>query len=97
MNDLKAYGFVVLGVAVAVLLPILAAYVRREFPPTGTTGVPPWLKRYGVLLVFSLVVGLVSLAIWKSQNPQVVPHWFTSLLIGFGWESALEKLFHPRP
>jgi hypothetical protein len=97
MSDLTAYLFVVLGVFVAVLLPVLSAYIRKEFPATGAIGLPPWLKRYLLLFVFSLVVGLVSLAIWKSLNPQGELHWFTALLIGFGWESALEKFLHPKP
>lgn len=97
MSDLQAYLFVVLGVVVAVLMPVLSARIRKEFPPTGAIGVPPWLKRYLLLFFFGLVVGVVSLAIWKSQNPQGVLHWFTALLIGFGSESALEKFLHPIP
>src|SRR5690242_5599174 len=97
MSDFQAYLFVVLGVAAAVLMPVLSALIRSEFPPTGAGALPPWVKRYLALFVFSLVVGLVSLAIWRSVNPQGELHWFTALLIGFGWESALEKFLHPKP
>jgi hypothetical protein len=97
MSDFTAYWFVVLGVIVAVLLPVLSALIRKEFPSTAAVGIPPWLKRYALLFFFSLVVGLLSLAIWKSQNPQGELHWFTALLIGFAWESALEKFLRPKP
>jgi hypothetical protein len=97
MSDLIAYLFVVSGVAVAVLMPVLAAKIRKEFPPTGAIGLPPWLKRYLLLLVFSLIVGVASLAIWKSLNPHGELPWFTAFLVGFGWESALEKFLHPKP
>jgi hypothetical protein len=97
MSDLVAYVWVVAGVIVAVVLPVLAAYIRKEFPPTAAIGMPPWLKRYLLLFVFSVIVALVSLAIWRGQNPDGHLHWFTAFTIGFGWESALEKFLHPKP
>ena len=95
MSDLAAYMWVVLGVIVAVILPVLAAYIKKQFP-TLETGLPPWLKRYLALLIFSMIVALVSLAIWKGQNPTAQLSWFTAFLIGFGWESAIEKFLGPR-
>jgi hypothetical protein len=97
MSDLAAYMYIVLGVLVAVLLPVLSAYIRAEFPSIEGVGLPPWLKRYLLLFVFSLIVAVVSLALWESQNPTTELHWFTAFLIGFGWESALEKFLHPKP
>jgi|ERR1700723_559467 len=97
MNDAMSYIWIVIGVIVAVVLPVLAAYIRKEFPPTAAIGIPPWMKRYLVLFIFSLVVGLVSLALWKNQHPTDQLSWFTAFLVGFGWESALEKFLHPKP
>jgi hypothetical protein len=97
MSDFTAYFYVVCGVVVAVILPVLMAYVRKEFPPIAGVTIPPWLKRYAALLVFSAIVSVVSLAIWRSQNPAGELHWFTAFLLGFGWESALEKFAHPKP
>jgi hypothetical protein len=94
LSDLGAYMWVVLGVIVAVILPVLAAYIKKQFPTT-KADLPPWLKRYGALLIFSMIVALVSLAIWKGQNPTTHPTWFTAFLIGFGWESAIEKFLNP--
>ncbi|HEY2955744.1 MAG TPA: hypothetical protein VGK89_10900 [Candidatus Eisenbacteria bacterium] len=59
--------------------------------------IPPWVRRYLLLLLFSSIVALVSLAIWRGQNPQGAIPWFTAFLVGFGWESALEKFFRPKP
>jgi hypothetical protein len=42
-----------------------------------------------------MIVALVSLAIWKGQNPTAQLNWFTAFLIGFGWESAIEKFLNP--
>jgi branched-subunit amino acid transport protein len=99
MSDPLAYVWIVVGVIVAVLLPILADYIRRTFPPSAaeSVGIPPWLKRYLLLFVFSLVVALVSLALWKTQHPSDSLQWFTAFMIGFGWESALEKFMRPTP
>ena len=32
MSDIGAYLWIVLGVIVAVILPLLAAYIKKEFP-----------------------------------------------------------------
>lgn len=96
MNDLWAYLFVAAGVAAAVLLPFLAEKVRKEFPPTAGIGIPLWAKRFLLLFAFSLVTALVALAIWRAQNPGGELHWFTAFLIGFGWESAVEKFLRPK-
>lgn len=97
MNDFTAYMYIVLGVVVAVVLPILAAAIRKEFPVVQGIGFPPWLRRYMLLFVFSLVVAIASLAVWRSQNPNAHLQWYSAFMIGFGWESALEKFLHPKP
>jgi hypothetical protein len=98
MTDLNAYAWIVLGVIVAVVLPVVSAYVRREFPATqGGFALPPWVIRYLLLLLFGLIAGLAAFAIWRSANPDTQLHWFTAFLIGFGAESTLEKFLHPTP
>lgn len=52
-----------LGVLVAVVWPVLRGYVTKEFKPLAAPGLPPWLKRYGALFLFSLITGLIALAI----------------------------------
>jgi hypothetical protein len=89
--DWQAFPYVVAGVIVAVVLPVIMGFIRREFPPTaGAT--PPWVKKYGGLLLFALLTGLVVLAAYRSQHPTGAIPWFTAFLLGFAWESTLEKL-----
>ncbi len=97
MSDLGAYFCVVAGVVVAVILPSMKAYIGEEFPQVAGPRIPPWVKRYIVLGVFGLIVGGLSLAIWKSMNRTEELSWFTAFLLGFGWESALEKFWRPKP
>ena len=96
MTDLQAYGWVVIGVVLAVVFPVVRAYIIKEFPPVAG-GLPPWLKRYLALLFFGLIAGVITLAIWKSQNPSAPIAWYTAFLIGFGWQSAIDMFFRPRP
>jgi hypothetical protein len=93
---LSAYLAISFGVVVAIIYPLLRAYVTNEFPP-GTAGKwPPWVLRYGGLLLFSLITGLIALAVWDSANPDASPPAFlAAFLIGFGWEATVEKLLKP--
>jgi hypothetical protein len=91
MTEANAYIWVVIGVIVAVIFPVLRGFIRGAFPPTAAVGVPPWVKKYGALLIFSLIAALICLAIWKQGNPTLTLEWYTAFLLGFGWESAIEK------
>jgi len=95
MSDIFAFVWVAVGASVAVIFPVLRAYVKEEFPKTADVGIPPWLKRYIGLFAFSLITALICLALWKSQYPTNELHWFTAFLLGFGWESAVEKIGRP--
>lgn len=95
MGDPQSYLWVSLGVMVSVIFPVLAGFIKREFPPTGAVGLPPWLKRYGGLLIFSLITSLIALAIFRATHPSDVLEWYTAFLIGFAWESAIEKFLKP--
>ncbi|MBC8164375.1 MAG: hypothetical protein H7Y20_00735 [Bryobacteraceae bacterium] len=92
--DLGILLWTVGGVVAAVVLPILAATVRRDFPAQIVPGMPPWLRKYLTLLVFSVIAAVVSLAAWMAAAPDPKPEiaWYTAFLIGFGWEAAIEKL-----
>ena len=97
MNDSAAFFWVALGVLIAVILPVLSGFILKEFGPTAAVGLPPWVKKYGALLLFSLITALPAFAFYRSTNPDVVLTWYTAFLIGFGWESALEKLTKKAP
>jgi hypothetical protein len=96
MSDLLAYLWISLGVAAAVVLPFFAELVRKEFPTTAGPVIPPWVKSFGILFLFSLVTGLVALALWRNQNPAAELHPFSAFAIGFGWESFVEKIGRPK-
>jgi hypothetical protein len=92
MSDSMNFLWISCGVIVAVIFPVLSGFMRSEFPPTGSVSVlPPWVKKYGALLLFSLVTSVVCLAIWRSTHPDSHMEWFTAFLLGFGWESTIEK------
>jgi hypothetical protein len=95
--DATTYLMVVLGVAVSVVLPVLVGLVRQEFPSTAGIGLPLWVRKYTILLVFSALTGLVVLAFYASSNPTVRLGWDGAFLLGFGWESAIEKLTKKSP
>jgi hypothetical protein len=92
MNDRSPFWWVSCGVAVAVIFPVLSGFVHGGFRPTAAIGLPPWVKKYGALLLFSLITALICLAGWRSTHPNDTLPWFTAFLLGFGWESAIEKL-----
>lgn len=90
MTDAQSYLFVSLGILIAVVLPVLVRFIKQQFPPNDRA-LPPWAKKYGGLLLFSLVTALPCLAIWKAQNPGGHLSWPGAFVLGFGWESLIEK------
>jgi hypothetical protein len=99
MSDIQAYLWVAVGVFVAVIFPVLSGFIRQEFPAhaPGQFQLPRWFKKYGGLLLFSLITSLICLAIWKSGHQDSTIDWFTAFLLGFGWESAVEKFTKKAP
>jgi hypothetical protein len=96
MSDVAGFLWVVLGVSVAVLFPVVRGFIKKEFPPTaGSAGLPPGVRRYGGLLLFSVVTGLVVFAIYKSQVSDEELAWHSAFLLGFGWEALIEKFLKP--
>jgi prepilin signal peptidase PulO-like enzyme (type II secretory pathway) len=82
------------GVASSVLLPVLAAKVREAFPHALAQGMPPWVKPYALLAVFSFVAATVSIIWWTDQHPEPLTAQ-RAFLIGFAWETISEKLTQP--
>jgi hypothetical protein len=54
-------------------------------------------KKYGALLLFSMLTSLIVLAAYRSSNPHSEISLFGALAMGFGWEASVEKLFTTRP
>jgi hypothetical protein len=93
--DWKAFGIIALGVIAGVIFPVLAAAVRRYFPPVAG-GIPPWLKRYAVLLLFGIVSAAILSAIWEAQHQGPMVDWFTAFLWGYSGQSTIDALARPR-
>ena len=95
LTDMQVYELVVAGVITAVVFPVLAAAVRKYFPQT-QGGVPPWIKKYFVLLVFGVITGVVVFAYFKHEHPGPVTAWYEPFLAGFSWQSTIDAIFRPR-
>src|SRR4051812_36414877 len=93
MDDLAAFLGIAAGVLVAVVYPVLKGYIQKEFVPTAALRLPPWVKRYAALFLFCLTTALVVLAVYRSTNPDTDISFWTALVMGFGWESSVEKVF----
>lgn len=92
MDDILAYIFISLGVVIAIVWPILKAKVQGAFALDAGNALPAWVRRYAILAAFALMTGLLLFAWWRSQHPTEKIMWYTALLLGFAWESTMEKL-----
>lgn len=87
MNYWTEVGYTSLGVALSVLMPFLAALVKRFWPGTQintTSDLVNALIPYLVLGAFSLVVGLLVAAAADFETPAL------ALLAGFAWDKTLQ-------
>jgi hypothetical protein len=96
-SDLKAYLGISAGVCIAVVYPVLKGYVLSQFPPTAAPGLPPWVKKYGALFLFSLLTAAIIFAVYRNQNPDTKISFLGALALGFGWEATIEKVFTTKP
>lgn len=94
MGDIAAYFYIGLGVFSAVLYPILVGLYKRKFPTTAK-GIPPWVTKYAVLLVFCAATAFFVLVIYRASHPDTQLSFYTAVMLGFGWESSVEKLYKP--
>jgi hypothetical protein len=96
--NVSGFVAVVLGVVVAVILPLLCDLVRRYFPTVGAGFWDNyhWAVRYIVLGGFSIVVGAIIYAQWRNGHPAGVLTGTDGFLLGFSGESAIEKMFRPK-
>lgn len=96
---LELYFAAAAGVAASILLPIMVGAVREQFKaaqPAARTSrwtrlirvVWPPLKKYMLLLCFSLVMALVIVAVLGKK----IQTWDVAFLAGYAWDSTLQKL-----
>jgi|SRR5882762_719197 len=98
LDDTTGFVAVVIGVVVAVILPLLCDLVRKYFPALGGGFWDKyhWVARYVVLGFFSVVVGAIIYAQWRNGHPTGVLKGTDGFLLGFSGESAIEKMFRPK-
>lgn len=89
-DDVVAYLEIALGVAIAIVLPPLRAFVVQKFKPDAAGGVD--LSKYAALLAFSLVTGLVVYVVYRQAQPAGEISFVAALAAGFTWEAFLEKV-----
>ena len=95
--DLVTYVWVVVGIIISVVLPVLSGLVRKEFPPTAGVGLPPWVRKYTILLLFAAVTGVIVLAGYGEANPDARLSTEGAIILGFSWEAFLEKFTKKSP
>jgi hypothetical protein len=93
MTEMQAYLWMSFGVLIAIIFPILRAAVAPKQMKM-VDGLPPWVRKYGLLLLFCAVTGVILLAGYLAAKPDALKDlkWFTAFLFGFSWESAIEKI-----
>lgn len=98
LSNISGFVAVILGVVVAVILPLLCDAVRKYFPAVGGGFWDNyrWAVRYIVLALFSIVVAGIIYAQWRNGHPSGVLTRTDGFLLGFSGESAIEKMFRPK-
>jgi len=96
-NGLSGFASVVVGVAVAVVLPLLFDKLRKYFPTVGSFKDNfAWITRYLVLAAASIVIGAILYAQWKNGHSGAVLNPNEGFLLGYSGESTIEKMFRPK-
>ena len=86
--DIITFIWIAVGVAISVILPVVAAFVRNAFRQKA--GAPYELKKYGALFLFSSLTAIIVLAIYRGSHPDPIP-WYTALVLGYTWDSTVQK------
>ena len=96
MGDVHFSTFVwaAIGVAASIMLPFLAALVRKEFPRPVAGGTPPWVRPYALLALFSILAAIACIMYYTNDHPGPITMQ-RAFLIGFAWETLFEKMAQP--
>jgi len=81
------YLFIVLGVLVSFLLPVLRKAIPNSTKKSFAARFGDEAKPYLIVLAFSLLVGFLMLA----ALPEAFD-WKTAILTGYAWDSTLQKI-----
>jgi len=89
VGDVTAFGAIALGVAISVVLPPLAQFVKSQFKPTAAA---IDLRNYLALGAFSLIVALLALVAYRIGHPDGEINFYLAVAIGYTWEATVEKI-----
>ena len=88
------YPYVVLGIVISVILPILRQSLPKPKPNERFAGqqfgerIWPIAEPYVYLNIASLVIGVLVVAF----SGESLADWKAALLLGFSWDSILQKM-----
>jgi hypothetical protein len=94
MTDIRAYSWIVIGVAVSFIIPVIIQSLR-PMPPgsksvSGMSRFWAIAKPYFLMAVASVLLAIVTLAIAKSSNVDLGA-WYKAFLLGYFWDSTVQK------
>ena len=96
MSIIAIYPYVMLGIVISVILPILRKSIPTP-PPNSTffnmrfkQRVWPIAKPYLMLGIFSLLAAIVIVA----SLGETIADWKVAVIAGFSWDSLLQKAGH---
>jgi MFS family permease len=88
-DNLMDWLWIVGGVLIAVLLPVLTALVQAQFKPQAAE---LDFGKYAALFGFAAMTAIILLAGYRVAEPDTNMEWYAGLLTGYAWEATLEKL-----
>jgi len=94
MNFLDVYPYVVVGIVISFILPILRQAIPKTTRALGARGflqtIWPIAKPYIIILIFSLFSAILIVA----YIGDTLTDWRAALLAGFSWDSLMQKIGH---
>ena len=87
-----SYGAVTLGVFLSFMLPILLASAIRQATKYRGRSMNKYFRFLVITSAASAATGLLVLAVVQSANPNLQLSFYQYLLLGYSWDSTLQKL-----
>jgi len=84
--DFELYLYVVIGIIISIVLPIIKAMLPKQ----GTMNENYWplVKPYVVIGIFSLLTGVLIVAFLGDA----LDGWQIAIISGYAWDSTLQKV-----
>lgn len=91
LGSFEAYLWAALGVALSVLIPVVAKAVKDALPQGGaadaaTPNVRDFAKPYLLVAVMSLLIAVLIIAFAEFKD------WRAAVIGGYAWDATLQKI-----